>query len=183
MKAFYIQLGTTNKLAIDSHLNYILPSPSEIHKYFSPEDDNIRYGFYSIPTTFMPEIASNGGSIIELSPAVCLDESLETWDQEKTEKLADATLALLSRQYDLKVAVKRIRTPRHFQDEMHLYKGAIYGLSPTVGPLGLFGHKTPISGLYLAGQTTYPGFGVTTAVVSGIFSAEALIKNESRKLR
>ncbi|RKP50892.1 hypothetical protein D7S89_07435 [Trinickia fusca] len=33
---------------------------------------------------------------------------------------------------------------------------------------------TPLEGLYLAGQTTYPGFGVSTARLSGSFAAQAV---------
>jgi len=58
--------------------------------------------------------------------------------------------------------------------DLHLYQGAVYGLSPAADPWTLFPHKTPIPGLYLAGQTTFPGFGVANAAMSGIFAAEAL---------
>jgi len=37
-----------------------------------------------------------------------------------------------------------------------------------------------INGLYQAGQTTYPGYGVSSAAMSGILAAEALIKTECK---
>ena len=46
--------------------------------------------------------------------------------------------------------------------------GAIYSISAAKGLTGLFAHKTPIKGLYLSGQTTYPGLGIPTAALSGI---------------
>ncbi|MBN2387535.1 MAG: NAD(P)/FAD-dependent oxidoreductase [Anaerolineales bacterium] len=179
MKAFYLQLGTTNRLDIDSHLNYILPPPGKIARYFSPGGEEVKWGLYAVPTTFMPELAPLGGSIVELSPAVRMDQPLEVWNEARIERLTEATLALLRRSHDLEIAVQRVRTPQQFQDEMHLYQGALYGLSPAVGPLGMFPYKTGIPGLYLAGQTTYPGFGVTPAAVSGILSAEALVGSGS----
>ncbi|MBI5207410.1 MAG: hypothetical protein HY934_06415, partial [Candidatus Firestonebacteria bacterium] len=60
-----------------------------------------------------------------------------------------------------------------------LYKGALYGLSPVADFRTLFSHNTPVSGLYQAGQTSYPGYGVPTAAMSGIFTAEVLMKTEN----
>ncbi|RPI81081.1 MAG: hypothetical protein EHM41_21365 [Chloroflexi bacterium] len=57
-------------------------------------------------------------------------------------------------------------------------KGAVYGLSPAAKPNEQFPCQTPIPGLYQAGQTTYPGFGVVFSAISGIFAAERLIKVE-----
>lgn len=175
MQAFYIQLGLRNRLEIDSHLNYILPPPREIQRYFSPADAPARWGMFAVPTTFLPELAPAGGSIVEVSPAVRMDLPPDAWDAVRVEALTEATLNLLRRTHRLDIAVQRVRTPRTFQDEMHLFRGAIYGLSPLASPLGLFPYRTPIPGLYLAGQTTYPGFGVTPAAVSGILAAETLL--------
>ena len=80
--------------------------------------------------------------------------------------------AVLSRLHDLDIAVTRIRSPRNFLEDMHLFAGAIYGLSPAVDARAQFSHKSPIPGLYLAGQTTYPGYGVAPAMLSGIFAAD-----------
>jgi phytoene dehydrogenase-like protein len=60
---------------------------------------------------------------------------------------------------------------------LNLYDGAIYGVSAAKGLTGLFPHKTPIEGLYLAGQTTYPGLGVPTAALSGIHAGKTLMQN------
>jgi phytoene dehydrogenase-like protein len=59
-----------------------------------------------------------------------------------------------------------------------LYAGALYGISPVAGPAALFRHRTPIRGLYQAGQTTWPGFGVVGAGMSGVFAAETLIRDQ-----
>ncbi len=72
--------------------------------------------------------------------------------------------------------VTRVRTPRDFSQSLHLYKGALYGLSPIAGPLELFRQSTPVPGLFLAGgQSTYPGYGVSASLMSGIFAAEAVM--------
>jgi phytoene dehydrogenase-like protein len=74
------------------------------------------------------------------------------------------------------IAAKRIRSPRDFRDQLNLYNGAIYGVSAAQGITGLFPHQSPIEGLYLAGQTTYPGLGVPTAALSGIQTANLVLK-------
>lgn len=43
-----------------------------------------------------------------------------------------------------------------------------------VTPREQFSHTTPIAGLFLTGQTTFPGYGAGAAMMSGIFAAEAL---------
>ena len=39
---------------------------------------------------------------------------------------------------------------------MHLFQGAIYGLSPATDATRQFPHRTPIGGLFQAGQASYP---------------------------
>lgn len=46
-------------------------------------------------------------------------------------------------------------------------------MAPGASPDRFFAHRTPLRGLYLAGQTTFPGYGVPSAILSGIQAAEA----------
>jgi phytoene dehydrogenase-like protein len=71
-----------------------------------------------------------------------------------------------------------VLTPKDFQARMHLYKGAVYGLSAAADVRAQFPHASQIPGLYQAGQTTYPGFGVVPAAMSGIFAAGTLLKTK-----
>ena len=90
--------------------------------------------------------------------------------------MVESALKVLRRAHIIEIAVKRVLTPKDSQDHLHLYKGAIYGLSPAADIRALFPHASPISGLYQAGQTTYPGCSVALAAMSGIFAAETLMK-------
>jgi phytoene dehydrogenase-like protein len=125
----------------------------------------------------MPELASRGGSIVELYTPIPQDQLADTWSEQQKEDVAASALACLSRYHDLNIKVKRVRSPKDFQTQMHLYNGALYGLSPATSPLDQFSHVSPIPGLFLAGQTTYPGFGVGPASISGILSANALLRS------
>jgi phytoene dehydrogenase-like protein len=134
---------------------------------------------YSVPTVTIPELASNGGSIVEMFPAISQQMAPADWNEERQEEVAAQAVELLRRDHELDIVVSRILSPKEFQDQTHLYAGALYGVSPIAGPGALFKHRTPIRGLYQAGQTTWPGFGVTGAGLSGVFAAETLLRDES----
>lgn len=87
--------------------------------------------------------------------------------------VADTAVELLRARHAFRVDVRRVRGPAEFERDMHLFRSAIYGLSPAAKPSVFFPHATPIGGLNQAGQTTWPGFGMATAMLSGIFAAEA----------
>ena len=92
---------------------------------------------------------------------------------------ADAAITALSRIHKMDIAVKRIVSPKDYQDRMHLHGGAVYGLSLAASSGAQFPPKTPIHGLFQAGQTAYPGYGAGPAAMSGVFAAEALMKTVS----
>jgi phytoene desaturase len=102
------------------------------------------------------------------------DIPLEYWTEERKERLTESAIAALRRSYDLNIAVTRVRSPKDFLESLHLFQGALYGLSPAATPREQFPHHSGIPGLFLAGQTTFPGYGVGPAIMSGIFAAEAL---------
>ena len=82
--------------------------------------------------------------------------------------------------HEINIAVRRILSPKEFQNGAHLYAGALDGLSPLASPSKMFKYRAPIRALYQAGQTTWPGFGVASAGMSGVMVAEALIRDEVR---
>ena len=177
-KAFSIQLGLSNVIHDCSHSNSILPMMREQSRFFIPKEDEVKWFVYFVPTKTMPQLSSNGGSIVEMFPAINQDRSADDWDEQKAERVTESSLKALSRLHKIDVSVIRVLTPKDFQDRMHLYKGAIYGLSSVADYGCQFPHVSPIPGLYQAGQTTHPGFGVAPAAMSGIFAAEALLKTK-----
>ncbi len=175
-RALSIQLGLANKIDAPSHLNAVLPWMPEQNKIFAADGSGVKWPSYSVPTVTMPELAPAGGSIVELYVPAIVSEQDTGWDTQKAERITEAAIETLSRFHKVDIAAKRVRTPKDFQNEMHLYRGAVYGLSPAAAPQAQFPHSTPLPGLYLAGQTTYPGFGVGPAAMSGIFAAEAILE-------
>ena len=177
-KALCLQLGLSNQVDVHSYSNSTLPMMEEQYKVFTQNEDEVKWFNYTVPTVTMPELAPSGGSIIEMFPPIRQDVPVDDWDEQRKERIVESALKALTRIHKLDIVVKRVLSPKDYRDRMHFYKGALYGLSPAVEPRSLFPHNTPISGLYQAGQTTYPGYGVAPATMSGIFAAETLMKTE-----
>ena len=166
--ALSIQLGLSNVIDGCSHSNSILPMMNEQAKYFIPKSDEVRWFVYFVPTVTMPDLSSRGGSIIEMFPTIKQGIPADDWDEQKTGRAVESALKALSRLHAIDIAVKRVISPKDFQARMHLYTGAAQ-----------FPHASQIPGLYQAGQTTNPGFGVAPAAMSGIFAAETLLKTKN----
>jgi phytoene desaturase len=181
-KALSVQLGLSNVVDAPSHFMNRLPWLREQAQALQPANGLPPWLSYSVPTVTMPELAPAGGSIIELYPPIDQDLPAAQWDDARANAIADAAIETLSQWHPLDVVARRVRSPRDFRGGMHLYEGAIYGLSPGADPRAQFPHETGIAGLYQAGQTTWPGFGVATSLMSGILAAEALGELNLRNL-
>ncbi len=178
-KALSIQLGLSNVIDGCSYSNSVLPMLNQQSKFFMFKKDEVKWFTYVVPTITIPKLAPRGGSIVEMFPAIRQDRPADDWDELKTERVVESGLQALARRHRIDIAVKRVLSPNHFQNRMRLYKGAIYGLSATADFRAQFPHASGVSGLYQAGQTTYPGFGVAPAAMSGIFAAETLLDEKN----
>jgi phytoene desaturase len=173
--AVSLQFGLSNTVHARSHVNMWLPPMDRQREIFTQDAQQVMWPVYSVPTLTMPELAPRGGSIVEMFHPVPQGIAPDDWDENRKELLRASAVETLGRAHDLDIVVTRVRSPKDFRDTMQLYEGAVYGLSPTSGPRELFAHRTPIDGLFLAGQCTYPGYGVSASVMSGIFAAEELM--------
>jgi phytoene desaturase len=178
-RGFVLQLGLANKIEARSHVNCTMPWLGEQSQVFETSGGDMRWATFTVPTVTLPELAPNGCSIVEMFPSIRQDISPDDWSEARKEEVEAQAMELLRRDHQVDIAVSRTLSPKEFQNDIHLYGGALYGLSPVAGPATLFKHRTPIHSLYQAGQTTWPGFGVVGAGLSGVFAAETLIRNES----
>lgn len=177
---FCVQLGLANVIGAPSYSNSVLPLMRDQWQFFDPQTADVQWLNFTVPTVTMPELAPPNGSIVQLFVPIDQKHPADVWDDVRTERLCESAIKRLSSLYPLEIAVKRVMSPKYYQDRMHLYRGAIYGLSPAANPMAQFPHRSPIRGLYLAGQTTYPGYGVGSAALSGLFAADALMEAEVR---
>jgi phytoene desaturase len=175
-KALSLQLGLSSAIDAPSHFMNRLPWLREQEKALAPSDGVPEWLSYTVPTVTMPELAPRGGAIIEMYPAIDQGIPATQWNDERAAAVADAAIAALSRRHRLDIAVKRVRSPADFRSRMHLYEGAIYGLSPAADARAQYPHRTGLPGLYQAGQTSWPGFGVATSLMSGVLAVEALVQ-------
>ncbi|MBN8654222.1 MAG: NAD(P)/FAD-dependent oxidoreductase [Anaerolineae bacterium] len=177
--AFSVQLGLRNKIDAPSHSHCFLP-PMENHAaVFAPCDDGVKWLVYDAPTVTLPELAPAGGSVIEMYPPVQRNFPIDDWSEERKSTILERAVEALSRVHHLDIAVKRVSSPKEFRNNLNLYRGAVYGLSPQVAPWNHFPHRAPIRGLYQTGQTTYPGYSVGRAATSGILAAETLMADRT----
>lgn len=167
-----IQLGLSNKIDVRSQFYYHLPITA------ASTGQSAEIFFYTVPTFTISELAPPGGSIVEIFPTISQDLAVDAWTSQRTKACSEAAIATLSQLHDINIVETRIRGPQDFQTGLHLYEGRVYGLSPAIKPNAYFPHQSPISGLYLAGQTTYPGYGINPAMMSGILAAEQLLKSQ-----
>jgi phytoene dehydrogenase-like protein len=175
-KALCVQLGLANRIDAASHSVSMLPPMEDQAQFFEPTDGEPRWFTYSVPTVTMPELAPAGGSIIEMFPAIDQGTRADDWSEAARNEVAEKAIRALSRHHDLDIVTRRIMSPRDYRERMHLVEGAVYGLSPAADARSQFPHRTQLPGLFQAGQTTYPGYGVATSILSGIFAAQALAK-------
>ena len=178
-RGFVLQLGLANEIAARSHIQCTMPWLADQSQLFKVSSGDMRWPTYMVPTLTLPELAPRGCSIVEMFPSIDQGIAPDDWNEARKEEVAARAIERLRREHDLDIKVSRILSPKEFQNEAHLYAGALYGLSPSAGPAALFKHRTPIRGLYQAGQTTWPGFGVIGAGMSGVFAAEAWLRDAS----
>jgi hypothetical protein len=72
------------------------------------------------------------------------------------------------------------RVATRFHHQSRAVDAATGGIAPGTTPDKLFPHRAGLRGLYLGGQTTFPGYGVPTAMLSGIQAAEAAVHDMRR---
>lgn len=133
---------------------------------------------YTCPSLVLPELAPNGKAVLELyAPATGIHSASE-WKSAMTEAaVGDYLHALQTHLPGLCIESVRVSDPQDFANGRHLYEGALYGIAPGTTPDKFFPHRAGVRGLYLGGQTTFPGYGVPTAMLSGIQAAEAAVQD------
>lgn len=179
-KGFVLHLGLSNRIDVGSYSNNVLPFLGDQHQLFLPDQHKLCWPVYMVPTIAMPELAPPGGSIVEVFPPIRQDLTAEDWSEGRKEEVATQAIERLKSMHEIDIAVYRILSPKEFRNGAHLYAGALYGLSPLASPAALFKYRSPIRALYQAGQTTWPGFGIASAGMSGVMAAEALVQDEVR---
>lgn len=176
-RAIAVQLGVSGCAVRDAFIVNHVPPMSQQGRMHAATNDVPRWISYTQPGNVLSGLAPPGKSIIEFYAPVSGVATAAAWTRGMTERSVDAHIeALASHLPGLHVDTRRVLDPQDFAHSRHLYEGALYGMAPGVTPDKFFPHRAPVPGLFLAGQTTFPGYGVPSATLSGIQAANALLR-------
>ncbi|MFC4762883.1 phytoene desaturase family protein [Dyella koreensis] len=175
-RAIAIQLGGQFELPSKSFIvNHVpdMAEQGEIHRATSGEP---RWLSWTSPSEVLSGLAPAGKAVIELYAPVSGIAHADEWTPAMTEHALAGHLAALQRRLPkFQIDTARTLDPQTFAHQRHLHEGALYGVAPGTNPNLYFPHRTALQGLYLAGQTTFPGFGVPSAMFSGLQAAACLL--------
>lgn len=168
-RAISLQLGCDSAALPGSFMVNHVPAMRDQGALHEHQPGIPRWLAWTSPSQVVPGLAPAGKATIELFAPPAANGGGDA--------AADRYVAALrARLPDLEVEATRVRTPTDFERDMHLYAGALYGIAPGAPPQHYFPHRTRLDGLHLAGQTTFPGFGVPSALLSGIQAADQLLE-------
>lgn len=177
-RAIAIQLGCSGAAVPNAFIVNHVPPMSEQGRMHVAAEGMPRWLAYTHPTAVNRGMAPANKDVIELYAPVSGVDSASEWTPAMTGRVVGHYLAALTaRLPGLAIEAERVLDPQDFVRSRHLYEGALYGIAPGTAPDKLFPHRTPVQGLYLAGQTTFPGYGVPSAILSGIQAAEAYARD------
>ncbi|MEI2731478.1 MAG: NAD(P)/FAD-dependent oxidoreductase [Dermatophilaceae bacterium] len=184
---FQVQLGVDLDLAAMrdrlKRLNFVYPSADveQAMGYF-PSGDVERAAYYLYVATFhQPEMAPPGMHSVKLECPTTLVSGDIDWDRDK-ERIADVFVrrseALIPglREH---VVVRRVYTPLDMVRRSGSVDGAFAGwaLNPQMLHRERPAQRSPVPGLYLAGQWTTPLAGLPGVLVSGYSTAGLVLKD------
>ncbi len=143
--------------------------------------------YLHIPSKVDPDMAPEGkSSFYVLMPVSELVTSQYEWNEDTVDDYRQKAFDTLARLPGLSgirnaVTVERVFTPADFAGRFNAYRGATFGLQPT---LRQSNHWRPqpksmtCEGLYFTGSSTHPGAGVPIVMESGRLCAEELRRDE-----
>ncbi|RQR66953.1 NAD(P)/FAD-dependent oxidoreductase [Burkholderia sp. Bp9126] len=177
-RAISIQVGGSGAVLPRAFITNRVPSMRQQAALHVSAPGVPRWLAYTCPSLVLPELAPSGKAVLELyAPATGIHATSE-WTRAMTQAAVDDYLdAIRIHLPGLGIESVRIADPQDFASGRHLYEGALYGIAPGTTPDRFFPHRTGLRGLYLGGQTTFPGYGVPTAMLSGIQAAEMAVRD------
>lgn len=175
-RAIAIQLGCQGVGDPGAFIVNHVPSMAEQGRMHLSEPGVPRWLAYTNPTLTLPELAPEGKAVIEFYAPVSGIASASEWTGAMTERAVSNCIEGLAQKLpSLSIETVQVMDPHVFATQRHLHEGALYGIAPGATPGQFFPHRAPVKGLYLAGQTTFPGYGVPSAMWSGIQVSDALL--------
>jgi phytoene desaturase len=175
-RAVAVQLGGRFESSSRAFIVNHVPGMDRQGEMHLAASDIPRWLAWTAPSRVLDGLAPAGRAVLELYAPVSGIRRVEEWTPTMTGHALECHLGALRKHLpDMQVETVRTLDPGDFAQARHLYEGALYGIAPGANPNTFFPHRTALPGLYLAGQTTFPGFGVPTAMYSGLQAATSLL--------
>lgn len=143
--------------------------------------------YLHIPSQVDPEMAPPGKSTFYcLIPVPELGVAQYEYDEETIDYYREEALKTIERLDGLsdireRITGENIYTPLDFERNFSAYRGATFGLQPTLRQSNHFRPQSKslhCEGLYFTGSSTHPGAGVPTSLIGGKICAEELRRDE-----
>jgi prolycopene isomerase len=132
----------------------------------------------SVPSLLDPSVAPPGEHIVSITALTPYDAA-SSWRTDKPRFVEQVLAAAEAVIPDLRRHLTFVEgaTPRTMERYTLNQGGALYGWEPSPDQIGSQrpSHRTPLSGLYLAGHWTQPGGGIYGVVASGLRTAQTLL--------
>ncbi|GMR69430.1 hypothetical protein NUITMVRA1_01060 [Aerococcus viridans] len=121
-----------------------------------------------------------------LMPVSELGTAQYAYDQSTVQFYKEKALETLARipgleNLESQIEVERVFTPNDFESHYNAYRGATFGLQPTLMQSNHFRPQAKaenVSGLYFTGSSTHPGAGVPIVIESGKICADELMLDD-----
>lgn len=186
--SFMLYLGMDKKYDLNLHNIYFTEdfrkNINDIFEDINPKDPS--FYVYS-PSQIDDSMAPDGNEVLYvLVPVPNLHHSKNTWDEDAINNYSNKILDLMSKYSefsDIKehIKVKKIFTPKDFEQMFNLKHGATFGLRPTLKQSNYFRPQTKskyVNNLYFAGSSNHPGAGVPIVLQSAKIATDDIIKDD-----
>ena len=138
------------------------------------------------PSITDPTLAPEGKSALYILVPIANNRSGIDWETVK-DSFRDRVLDIVEQRAGLKglrehIEVERMITPTEWEQEHHVYKGAVFNLAHTIDQMLYFRPHNKFEefdNCYLVGGGTHPGSGLPTIYQSGIISAGLILKRDA----
>lgn len=149
-----------------------------------PEDPSF---YLYAPSQIDPTLAPEGmQALYVLVPVPPLENAAGTWSDIETERCRSIILDLVERETaytDIRdhIVYEKIYTPEDFSERFNAYRGATFGLRPTLLQSNYWrphNKADACENLYFCGSSAHPGAGVPIVLMSAKLAAEELMLDD-----
>ena len=152
--------------------------------YTLPDDPSI---YLYLPSKIDASMAPEGcEALYVLVPVSELSKGDVLWDNRTIKAYREKILDKLSaipglEDIESHIVFEKSLTPLDFQDTFHAYKGATFGLKPTLFQSNYFrphNKADHCEGLYFCGSSVHPGAGVPIVLTSAKLAVDELLRDD-----